>query len=245
MSDPQEYIEAYFSKELDDIEKAHFEERCSNDPVFAKEVAFYITSREAVRQMLLEQKQKEWQENEHGGKVRTITSLKRRTPARWLPYAAAACIIFAAGLFLMNSSGTPQKLANQYVKENFNVLSQTMDASEDSLQQGIAAYNNKDYDRALQIFQKIGQSDPGHGNAKKFIGYVYLVTKDYDKALQQFDELARMKDLYKNPGLFLKAITLLQKNGQQDKMQAKRLLERIISENAEGSKEASIWLEKW
>ncbi|MEJ7681331.1 MAG: hypothetical protein WKG06_26470 [Segetibacter sp.] len=65
------------------------------------------------------------------------------------------------------------------------------------------------------------------------------------KLLQQFDELAERKDLYINQGLFLKAITLLQRNGQGDKAQAKALLERVARENAAGSKEAKKWLEKW
>lgn len=67
---------------------------------------------------------------------------------------------------------------------------------------------------------------------KKFIGLVYLVTNNYDKVLQQFEELATRKDLYRNPGLFLKAVTLLNRNREGDKAQAKGLLERVVNERA-------------
>jgi hypothetical protein len=97
----------------------------------------------------------------------------------------------------------------------------------------------------LQIFENICHSQPENSNAKKYACLVYLLTKNYEKALERSDELAGMKDVYSNQGLFLKAITLLQRNKRGDKAQAKQLLERIVNEKAEGRREAERWLKEW
>lgn len=158
--------------------------------------------------------------------------------------AAAACLLFAVAIYFFYRPETPHQLANKYIMEHIIQLSQTMNASKDSLQQGIAAYNNKDYKTALQIFGEIYRSNPQNFLAKKYIGFVYLAAENYDKALQQFNELANTAGVYKNPGLFLEALTLLQRNEQGDEEQAKQLLEKVVKEKTEGSREAEIWLKK-
>ncbi|MEJ7680066.1 MAG: hypothetical protein WKG06_19840 [Segetibacter sp.] len=66
MSETLEYIEAYFEKGLSNAERQLFEERCVDDENFAKEVAFYVMSREAIREELTEQK------NNNGGNTKTM-----------------------------------------------------------------------------------------------------------------------------------------------------------------------------
>ncbi len=249
MSETLEYIEAYFEKGLSDAERQSFEDRCENDEEFAKEVAFYIMSREAIREKLSEQKKQEWREYENEvieTAAPASTSVRKISFRNWLPYAAAACILLASALiYLFNSSDSPQKFADNYIKNNYSQLSQNMDASTDSLQQGIAAYNKKDYDEALFLFQKVYEAHQDKSDAKKYLGLVYLMRKDYDKALMHFDELAQKKGLFSNPGLFLKAVTLLERDGKGDKKTAKKLLEQVVKENLEGKKEAQELLKKW
>ncbi|MEJ7680068.1 MAG: hypothetical protein WKG06_19850 [Segetibacter sp.] len=69
--------------------------------------------------------------------------------------------------------------------------------------------------------------------------------KDYDKALMHFDELAQKKGLFSNPGLFLKALTLLERNMGNDKDGAKKLLQQVVADKLEHSKEAEELLKKW
>lgn len=245
MNNPDDIIEAYFNGRLSDVEKKEFEERCVHDKVFAEEVALYVTSREAVRQLLLEQKMKLWDDEEEQLEIKKIVPAKRTSAPKWFLYAAAAFFILAVASYYYYRSTSPHLLAKQYVKEHYKQISQTMNASADSLQQGIAAYNNKDYAAALQWFEAISPSHPQYYTAKKYTGLVYLVNSEYDKALKQFDYLVSQPDLYRNPGLFLKAVTLLERNGQEDKEQAKKILEQVVQQKAEGSKEAQKWLEKW
>ncbi len=249
MSETLEYIEAYFEKGLSNAERQLFEERCDNDEDFAKEVAFYIMSREAIREELLVQKKQQWREYENDV-IETAASasapVRKISFRNWLPYAAAACILFASALiYIFNSSDSPQKFADNYIKNNYSQLSQNMDASTDSLQQGIAAYNKEDYDKALLLFQKVFEAHKDNSDAKKYLGIIYLVKKDYDNALIHFDELAQKQELFSNPGLFLKALTLLERNKENDKDAAKRLLQQVVTQKLEHSKEAEELLKKW
>lgn len=248
MSETLEYIEAYFEKGLSNAERQSFEERCLHDEEFAKEVAFYIMSREAVREKLLDQKKQRWREyeNEVIETAPPVSSPVRKLSFRnWLPYAAAACILLAVALvYFFTGSGTPQRFAKNYIKENYQQLSQNMDASTDSLQQGISEYNKKEYDKALLLFQNVYEAHPDNSDAKKYIGFVYLIRKDYDKALVHFDELAQ-KRLFSNPGLFLQALTLIERNKKNDKETAKRLLEQVVADKLEHSKEAEELLKKF
>ena len=244
MNDSYEYIEAYFKDQLNDAEKKRFEERCIHDESFAREVAFFITAAEGIRQSLLSKKQQQWTSDEFNRERALIKPLKKTIFNKWY-YVAAACLLFAVAIYFLYRPETPHQLANKYITEHITQLSQTMNASKDSLQQGIGAYNNKDYKTALQIFEEIYRSDPQNFLAKKYIGFVYLAAENYDKALEQFEELASKEGVYKNPGLFLKALTLLQRNKQGDEEQAKQLLEEVVKEKAEGSREAEMWLKKW
>jgi TolA-binding protein len=245
MNDSSEYIEAYFKEQLNDAEKRQFEERCVHDELFAREVALFITTTEGIRQNLLSQKKQQWTANESYKESAKIRPLKKLILNKWMTYAAAACLLLALIIYFLYSPETPHQRASQYIAEHFTLLSQTMSGSNDSMQQGITAYNNKDYNTALQVFSGIYRSHPQNFIAKKYIGFVYLATQNYDKALQQFDELANTEGLYKNPGLFLKALTLLQRNKHGDEAQAKQLLKEIVKEKGEGSREAEKWLKTW
>ena len=128
---------------------------------------------------------------------------------------------------------------------HYGNLSQTMDASHDSLQTGIAAYNNKDYKKALVYFVGVEKNDAQNSDAKTYAGLAYLQSADYDNAINEFDELSNMKELFSNPGDFLKAISLLQRNKPGDKEVAKKLLQKVVTEKEEGNEKAAEWLKRF
>lgn len=247
MSETLGYIEDYFEEKLSSAEKQIFEDRCIQDESFAGEVAFYITSREAVRQKLLEQKREQWSVDEQGINTSTPTAaapVKKLGFRKWLPYAAAACLLLAMTVYFLYPAKTPRQLAADYVK-SLTHIGQNMGTA-DSLQQGIEDYNNGNYNKALALFEGVYQVQPENSDAKEYMGRVYLMTKDYDKALVHFDELSQKKDLVSNPGVFLKAVTLLERNKRGDKEAAKLLLEQVVgNKRLEHKKEAAEWLKKW
>ncbi|HWK05059.1 MAG TPA: tetratricopeptide repeat protein [Puia sp.] len=243
MSELIEYIEDYFENRLDGEEKHLFEARCVKDESFARDVAFYIAQRKVLKEELLRQKVAFWTEGEskegRGDHPAPIRKLKIR---RWIPYAVAASVLLAVLLYFTQNSPSPRRLAGEYIATKYSHLSQTMDGSVDSLQQGIAAYNNKDYPKALLLFASLYKAHPGNRDALKYAGIVYLRTKNYVKALETFEELAHAQGMLSNPGLFLQAVTLLQRNAPGDKKLAKESLETVVQQQLEGSEVAAAWL---
>lgn len=248
MTETLEYIENYFTNALDTTGKKAFETRCVTDEAFAREVAFYTMTRQVLREELLKEKQAKWKNLKAAEaiKERPAPSAKVRDFdfKKWIPYAAAACILFAVALVYLNGGSSPQQLANNYIEKNIVHIGIEMSASKDSLETGIKFYNDKKYAAALNLFKALDNNLPVTNDAKKYEGFVYLVTKDYDKALEQFDELSKM-DLQSNPGPMLKAITLLRRNKAGDKEAAKELLNKVRSDpKSEGDEEAKKILEK-
>jgi tetratricopeptide (TPR) repeat protein len=245
MNEIEAHVEAYFKQQLNDAEMKQFEERCIHDTAFARQVALFISTEEGIRQQLLEEKKQQWRAISTTESNTTINPIRKLVVRKWVMYAAAACILLAVALIMTFRSAGPHQLADEYIAQHYTYLSQTMNVTSDSLQQGIAAYNNKDYNTALQLFEKVYQSNPANNKAKKNIGLVYLATKQYDKALQQFEELANTSGLHENPGLFLMAVTLLERNKPGDEARAKELLQQVVQQKTEGNKEAAKWLAAW
>ncbi len=179
-----------------------------------------------------------------GAPVMQMTRNRRSFGMAVAAAAAGVILILAAYFYFFQNTTDLRHLANRYVKEDLSHLSITMDGAKDSLQQGIAAYNDKAYTRSLQLFEAIYKAHPENTDALKYAGITYLVTKEYNKALECFDELAARKELFSNPGIFLKAVTLLQRDQPGDRAQAGQLLQQVVNEKAEGSREAGRWLKK-
>ena len=236
MSETLDYIESYFTGRLADPERQQFEDRCVHDQAFAEEVAFYIQTRATLKEELLKAKKTAWSAAGGVGRVRTLYLVSAAA-------AVAAVLILFSSLYLLTRPKGPAQLAATYIRTHYDRLSQTLDGSRDSLAQGITAYNNQSLKQAQNIFQAL--SNNGNTDARLYNGLVYLRLKDYDQALHQFDTLANITSLYSNPGPFLKAITLLQRNATGDREAARQLLQDIVNRQLDGSQEAAAWLKKF
>lgn len=249
MTDTFDYIESYFTGRLNDAEKQQFEERCVQDQAFAEEVAFYIQSRSILKEDLLTAKKTTWKVAAAGEKRTTWAAAAAKRPARlrtiYLTTAAAAAAILLFTIYLITKPQGPAQLATKYLHTHYDHLSQTLDGTRDSLAQGITAYNNRDLNHALDLFTTLAHDHPGNTDARLYSGLVYLRQKDYDKALVEFDTLANVPSLYSNPGPFLKAVTLLQRNAAGDRETARQLLQDVVRRNLDGSQEAARWLQKF
>lgn len=238
MPDTLDYIESYFAGRCTDAERQQFEERCIRDEAFAQDVALYIQSRQALKEELLAAKKAAWApagpKRQRPGLVRTL----------YIASAAAAVVVLFC-LYLVTRSTTPGQLAGDYIRTHYDQLSQTLDGTRDSLAQGITAYNNRAFDRALEVFSTLAHDHPGNTDARLYSGLTYLRLKNYDQALHEFDTLANMSSLYSNPGPFLKAVTLLERNAAGDRETARVLLQDVVRRNLDGSREAAVWLQKF
>ena len=244
MNDTLTYIEAYFQDQLSGKEKLEFEQRCQADDSFAGEVAFYIAARQSIKDELLRQKKAEWQ----AATVRTLpVSNAPRIILRqpWLRYAAAACVVIVVSLFFLLRPANTRTLANEYIDEYYQQLKSLKMGAADSIELGKIAYKNKEYDRAVTLFETVAKSHTDNAEAKEYAGLVYLEKENYDKAIRFFESLANMKGLYNNSGLFLTATAMILRNKNEDMQKAKLLLEQVVKENLEGSDEAKKLLKKF
>lgn len=238
MNDSTDYIDSYFTGRCTDIEKQQFEDRCVHDQAFAREVALYIQSRQVVKEELLAAKRAAWQQNSPPNRTTLVRTL-------YLASAAAAAIILLFAVYLFTKPQGPSQLAGNYLRTHYGHLSQTLDGTRDSLAQGITAYNNKQFTHALDLFTALAINHPRNTDARLYGGLTYLRLENYDQALHQFDTLANTPSLYSNPGPFLKAVTLLQRNAAGDRETARKILQDVVRGNLDGSQEAAAWLKKF
>lgn len=244
-----EHIEAYFSHKPSAEESTQFEQRIAADPEFAREVAFYLSARQAMNEELVVEK-KEWfrqlllQNNAlpdplEKGRVRKMWGYQISAVA-----AVVICLLIVGYLFLSRSTASPQQMADNYMKENFQKLGVTMSVTKDSLQEGLRLLNDGELKQALQQFEAIIQKDTANISALRYAGIVYLRLGNYDKALGYFQRLEKYS-LYSNPATFYQALTIMKRNLPGDKQQARQLLQQVVEKELEGKETAQQWLKNW
>ena len=116
---------------------------------------------------------------------------------------------------------------------------------EDSLQKGLRLYNDGMHREAMNLFESLVRMDTTFIDAKKYAGIAALRLEEYENALHYFSLLASDTQLYANPGKFYQALTLLKRNRPGDKEAARQLLQAVVNEDLERSKEAEDWLKKF
>ena len=233
-----EYIASYFEGTLPEAERAGFGERCLNDPLFAREVAGYVMMRDALRQELHQQKSTEF--------TKLYATMQGRTgfvkKLSW--FAVAACIALIAGWLVFFKGNAPKDLARAYAAVHFKQLGVTMGAEgQDLMQKGIAAFNKKEYAAALSVFKRLSTDGTLKPDAVKNLGITQLMMGNYEGAIDSFDALSKM-ELHTNPGLFYKAIALMERSGPGDAEAAKECLKEVVDKDLPGKKDAEAWLEK-
>jgi tetratricopeptide (TPR) repeat protein len=245
MSETLVYIESYFENQLAEEDRQIFEQRIVNDEAFAQDVAFYLTARLAIRQEVQQQKEVNWtvQPASEPAKVIAASKVKNRIATwRMVAVAASIALLICLGYVFIYQSANSQRLAATYVHDRLNQLRLTMDGSRDSVQQGIAAYNQGDYATAEKLFINVYQHHPDQSDALKFSGITSLKQKDYTEAIERFKRLAATP-LFANPGCFYQAVALLLRNNGNDRTESRKLLQEVVDKGLEGKEYAAEWLQ--
>lgn len=239
------YIDNYFSGEPSPALREEFEGKIASDPLFAEEVAFYLSTKQVIAETEIKNDHFKETYNQYKLSTNSLTGKPVIQRKLW-PVLSAAAILTAVivGWFLFMKSVSPSTLADEYINQNFQTLGVTMGAHEDSMQTGLRLYNDGKLKEALTIFENIIRQDSSSFQAKKFAGIVSLQSADYDKAILYFSQLGKYTQLYANPGLFYQALTLLKRNRAGDKQEAKKLLKLVAENNLEGKDVALMWLAK-
>jgi hypothetical protein len=228
MNDRLEYIDQYFKGHLDQEELALFDKRVVEDPEFASEVSFYITSVNALQQEVNVQRKQRFREIYSARKVKTINYTR---------YIAAAAVIAGVvlGMYLLYPAPSTTDIAQKYINQNLSTLGVMMTSNRDSIQDAINLYNNGNLNEASITLESFIKSHPTDHKAIEYAGIVSLRLENFDQALQHFELLAQNTSLYANPGNFYVSLTLLKRNGPGDVQRATSLLQQIVEEH--GAKE--------
>jgi tetratricopeptide (TPR) repeat protein len=246
--DTLEYIDQYFTSVPSAEHKTAFESKITSDPAFAEEVAFYLTAKQLSKEQQQTSQKERFKELYRQYQQNNSNTAPRKTflQKSW-PYLAAAAIITAIvfGINVFFSAGTPEQLADQYVREKFQTLAVTMGSQEDSIQTGLRLYNDGKPAEALVQFETIVNRDNSSFEAKKYAGIVSLRLKNYDKAISYFTRMENDANIYANPGKFYHGITLLERRLPGDKEEAKKIMEQVVQNGLEGKETAQLLLNKW
>jgi tetratricopeptide (TPR) repeat protein len=241
MNNELETIENYLTGQLSADERTRFEATLRSDPAVAESLAFYVMATHTAKAHARSQRKAELD-----ALYKTLPKATARSawgaPMRWVA-AASVVLVLGLGWYFLRDTSTPTdaaQLAEAYVEQNFDQLTTTMSGGvTDSLTQGIGLYNEKKFAEAESVFESVLVRQPNNDRALKLAGVVALRQKNYDLAIDRFHRLSQRTDLYSNPGTFLEAIALLERNRPMDKAAAKKLLEQVINKNLDGTKEAN------
>jgi hypothetical protein len=227
-------------------EAKSFEERILSDPSFAADLAFYISSRQAARELLEEEKKKRFREllgatNGHH-EQKKMGKVTKMWYAVGASMAAAILTAIIVGIFMLNTPSL-QQVAQKYVTKNYHELSVKM-GPEDDVQKAVDLYNHERYAQALVLFENVLKIDTSF-TVMKYAALSALNTHDYNKALNYLRNMERYTSQFSNPAVFLQAVTYMERNQPGDKEQAKLLLEKVRNNNLEGKEKADEWIKRF
>jgi tetratricopeptide (TPR) repeat protein len=241
------YIDEYFTGEPSEYLKKEFEKKILEDPAFAEDVSIYLSAKQIAGEQSVKQSKVRFREIYAAYKKTNAAAKPVGIIRKLLPYIAAAAVltVLIIGWAVFSGSGSPEQMADKYIKENFQTLGVTMGSKEDSLQIGYRLYNEGKLNEALAQFESIMLRDTSSSQAIKYAGIASLRLKKYDKAISFFSQLGDNTQLYTNPGKFYQALTLINRNQPGDKQQAKDLLQQVVKNDLEEKEEAKKLLDKW
>ncbi|WP_234735777.1 RNA polymerase sigma factor [Tellurirhabdus bombi] len=232
-------IDDYFADHLSVAERARLETRLQADPILAEKAAFYVQVRQIARS------------EARARRLAELDELRPRSRKRQLPigiYASAiACLFLLASLgqwLSLRKTTTAEALANQFIEQHFDKLSNTLAVQSDSIQTGIRFFSAGKFTEAERIFSNLLEQAPDDENLLKLGGLVSLRAGNHAQAIACFDRLGQRSDSFANQEIFYEAITYLKQGQPNTKNTAKELLQRVIQENLEGKDEAERLLRK-
>jgi hypothetical protein len=242
--DSLEYIDGYFNKDSSSEEASQFEKKIQDDPIFAEEVAFYLSAFSACKEEQAEENKRSFREIYRQRAAVEVTFTRTRV-RRLMTAVAAAAIV--AGIMLcwywwVSPESTPQ-LADQYIQQNLVMISVNLGPG-DPMQNALNLYNNKKIPEALQQFENILRSDSANSAAIIYAGIASLRIQDYGKALEYFNILESRSYLQINPAPFFEALTLMKRNRAGDAAHAKLLLQEIVKKGLIKKEDAQQLLRK-
>lgn len=238
-----EYIDDYFKGEQTAPLNQQFEQRLLDDPSFAEDVSFYLSTQKLLQESAREEKIARFRKLYAEKPAAPVMAIqpKRRL---WYYVAVAAAIVGIVLTVTFLSGDSKQQLADRYIKQELNDLGVSMSATVDSIELVRSLYNKGNYAEALNISEALISRNATNVKALEYAGVTNLRMQQYDRALAWF-KLMAARGGYSNKGTFYQALTLIKRDKPGDLIAARTLLEQVVKEDLEGREFAREWLAKW
>lgn len=239
-----EYIDEYFKGADSASQSRQFEQKLLDDPSFAEEVAFYLTTQRLLQQEARTEKIAHFRKLYQQQRTAPLHVMKPQSRI-WRYVAAAAVIIgliFTVTLLLPVSK---QQLADRYIRQELSNMDVSMSAAIDSIERIRDLYNKGKFSDARSLAETLISHNAGNRQALTFAGLSNLRLQQYDQALNWFKQLAAYKNDYTNRGIFYQALTLIKRNQPGDLPLAKKLLQQVVDEDLAEKATAEKWLKSW
>ena len=239
--DSLDYIDNYFKGQLNDDEIREFELRIEQDPVFAQDVAFYVSATGMLKQEAEMITQERFKELESQQPVKM-----RQSPVRKMVYwmaAAAVSIGLIFRMFLFTPTST--KMVDNYIANEltFETHVKMSIAQEDSFRLAEKLFLAKRFSDALLICDALARSYPEKDEFILNAGIIALKAGNIEKAITYFESYEQKKR-YADQGRFYYAAALMKRNRAGDREKAKEMLEDIVESKENKHEIAAEWLKK-
>lgn len=212
-------IDRYLRNDLSEKEQIDFEDRVANDPAFAEEVEKYKDSNFAVGLLARIQKKEQ---------VKRLHQQFRldRHRSRVYPVAALILVLVAVGLtyWYAITNYTDHQLATHYYTPYVVDPTTQGQREEQILDMALAAYNNQDYSRALDLLTSLPENINEYWQVQLLIGNVWLMLDQPKKAIPIFDNISKESELYKESAKWYLALAYLK---NEDPANAQLVLKQI------------------
>lgn len=247
----QDYIlfDQYLLKELSAEDLTIFENRLKTDLEFQKQFHLYKDLSSHLQHTIEnETETNAFKENLEGiskdyfnkvgvsSQTEIVTQAKRKTKTvTFIKYAMVACIAFLIGIFTLNNIGDPT-----YSDYNNHEPMTVVRADVKDLIDATKAFNNKNYEGAKQLLEKVLKKNPDNSEVQLYYAITNLELDDFTVADIIFNKLSQGDSAYKYRATWYAALSQL----KQKQNTACIALLKQIPEDADDYKQAQKLLDK-
>lgn len=199
-------IEAYLNGDMSPQDEAQFDTEIEQNPELAAAVDNFGVANDAI-ELLIEDNLRAELNNlkaeESVSQGNNVVSINKNKPVAKMRslrtyFAAAASVALLLGFFGMNWAGDNysnaalgEEMYSGYDLPNVRSGNNTVHP----FSEGLTAFQNKNYDQAIQFFKGIVVDDPRYPEAQFYLGQAYLESDNFGEAAKQFEKVAMLNDI--------------------------------------------------
>ena len=218
-----EFIDRYLDKDLSGYELNWFEKELDSNSELQAELKLQKELNEALGQDdILDLREKLNVIHEMVDPEPTRKRIKRTLSGNWAGIAAASVVILVAIGFLLSNFINPKQTAEELFNQHYEpyvVPTNYRSSAEinNVFHMALVEYGNQDYQKALQLFEKVLFEDESRMDVTLLTGISNLEIENYNKANNSFQKVINHNDnLFIEQAEWYLALCYL-KTGEQEK----------------------------